>query len=277
MTASAIDRNVLPLLLSDEVHLSFLAYLHTLQHAPPTKTKHERNSDHLEYMYSLLHESSKYNCPPPFQALANDCLSFLMLELQPYCARLGMPLHCRQIRYDALNPRVEMISILRCFGLRTPFVNCDTVITKRWDNGLLRSAQVQLIHILVKKTLEQARACLRLEAKGNEEEVKYTELYRIICRCRVAMARFFTSPKFRSPRLERLLMKYLAEDDINWDVVRGTDRATRIVEGSRLDFWELGDFWRQKWLYHSEDLSNDDDSAFRFHCWDAEYVENTAS
>lgn len=59
------------------------------------------------------------------------------------------------------------------------------------------------------------------------------ELSRSIHRCRRSITSFFGSERFRSERLETLLLKYLAEEGVNMEVVRGLEAAQRAHEDGK--------------------------------------------
>ncbi|RPA75464.1 hypothetical protein BJ508DRAFT_418129 [Ascobolus immersus RN42] len=96
----------------------------------------------------------------------------------------------------------------------------DASTHERWEAGLMRIEQVGLIKQIIKAAMDEARAIIRLGG-GVEEltEAGWSTRH---------LLAFVTSNRFRSERLEILLLRCLGHDDINWKVVDGVRRATRM-------------------------------------------------
>ncbi|RPA75776.1 hypothetical protein BJ508DRAFT_331785 [Ascobolus immersus RN42] len=182
--------------------------------------------------------------PPQLRGLVEECLLFYINALFPYFSeQLGKPWYDFDDSYD---PRLTFINILDAFGGLVDR-RIGIVISQRWRNGLLRDGQVQLLIILCRKMLVQLWALVCIPAEEvNEEFLRVAEIMRAMERTWKAICKFFGNERFRSERLENLLLRYLDEEEVNWDVVRGMEKAQRVKEkGTAPRSRTLMFFWRK--------------------------------
>ncbi|RPA81411.1 hypothetical protein BJ508DRAFT_361978 [Ascobolus immersus RN42] len=101
------------------------------------------------------------------------------------------------------------------------FMRAQEMLDLRRRAGLLREQQVRLVEaVLASHRDDVKRAVRKWEGEERVEKVKFAlftagSLLYGVC-----------SERFRSERLEGLLIGYLAEEGVNMDVVRGVDAAT---------------------------------------------------
>lgn len=125
-----------------------------------------------------------------------------------------------------------MISVL---GEVDPVYSPEMVVASRWKAGLLRMGQVRLIETVLRGCLESINLMIKVENRGELsdtefEVVRLREIARVCHRTKETIVRFFGSERFRSERLELLIGRYLEEEGVNWEVVRGVDVAQREAE-----------------------------------------------
>ncbi|RPA78711.1 hypothetical protein BJ508DRAFT_153862 [Ascobolus immersus RN42] len=254
--------------LSEDVHREILEYI-DLEDGKGRANIHGI----IQPFHIDTHDEGSNDClfPPPLRGVLQDCLLFLIRCLQPYMARIGMKNYGNKTKYDQVDSRKKLFGILDEFGavsyssrLVHSMRESEANIIRRWQCGLLRAEQFELLRIMVSKMLEEVGTLLIMEDVNYvKEEQRYTEMYRVLHRAWLSVFKFFGDERFRSERLEKLLIKYLAEEDVNWDVVRGAGAATRSKEDSQLVFVKLKYFWKQKYRYHGKDLRNEDYSRFQ--------------
>ncbi|RPA81408.1 SET domain-containing protein [Ascobolus immersus RN42] len=91
---------------------------------------------------------------------------------------------------------------------------------RRYFAELLRDGQVQLACAVLRATTAQIDALAPSEWTTKDEYWVYFMTGQLF-------KQFLCSEKFRSERLENLLLKYLAEEGVNMDVVRGVTELTK--------------------------------------------------
>ncbi|RPA81407.1 hypothetical protein BJ508DRAFT_414831 [Ascobolus immersus RN42] len=93
------------------------------------------------------------------------------------------------------------------------------VFEERHKAGLLRDGQVRLVCAVLQSARDQLDAIVSKDFIGLDIRL----IYRM---AENALTEFFCSASFRSERLENLILKYLAEEDVNMEVVRGVTLRT---------------------------------------------------
>ncbi|RPA74639.1 hypothetical protein BJ508DRAFT_312680 [Ascobolus immersus RN42] len=99
------------------------------------------------------------------------------------------------------------------------------IIAKRYHSGLLRGNQVYLLRIATDSYVQQIRGLIRIELEDTTGRVNYWVLNWALQDFYLLLLRFLCSDRFRSERLEVLLLKYLEEPEINMEVYRGVSRC----------------------------------------------------
>lgn len=190
------------------------------------------------------------NCPPQFRQIIEDCTLFYLNTLYPFTTNpFGQK--CRNHR-----SWIRLSHILRDLG--GPMLNFRTfrdydrdersyfqirqyeleppLIWKRYDSGLMREQQIQLLILVVRTMMDRIRLLCHT-ANSQIEFMKLEDWTRTMMQIDLELIRtnrsihiFFGNERFRSERLELLLTKYLLEDDINMEVVKGLESAQRIDE-----------------------------------------------
>lgn len=129
-----------------------------------------------------------------------------------------------------------------------------TVVAERWKAGLLRKEQVTLVEISIRKLMIQQYTLLECFRAGVDPawlkkfrppaqfqlfdvpeyktvmEVFWNQFKRVFNRNQSLLKGLLCNERFRSHRLEILLLKYITEDGVNWEVVRGLEKAQRHRE-----------------------------------------------
>ncbi|RPA78709.1 hypothetical protein BJ508DRAFT_416440 [Ascobolus immersus RN42] len=231
-----------PSFLSDEAHRAVLEYIDSLPSGNPSLIG-TRESDAIYNLYHRIHYGDKaaprYFFAPPFQPFVEQYILLSIRKISPYITRLRpqyQPVHLTDPRtYLSLLLFDELGSNGRKYEdphKREEDLAIDYDVAQRWQAGLMSEGQVQLICLCLRNLLLELSTVLDIETEN--EKLRYTELLRVADRR--GMVKWFTSPRFRSKRLENLLRKYLAEDGVNWELVRGIEEATRLHEGASMTY-----------------------------------------
>ncbi|RPA75418.1 hypothetical protein BJ508DRAFT_21431 [Ascobolus immersus RN42] len=100
----------------------------------------------------------------------------------------------------------------------------DTNVWLRYRNGLLREGQVRLLQAAYMSSMteyEQLWRRLRTHSRPNKEQMVEIWLRSLTLSCRLLYFGYL-----RSERVEALIGRYMDEDGVNMDVVRGVTSAT---------------------------------------------------
>ncbi|RPA71490.1 hypothetical protein BJ508DRAFT_367733 [Ascobolus immersus RN42] len=168
-----------------------------------------------------------YSYPPPLRQVIEECLLFYQHTLHPYFGEEeswetseGL---CGLTYGRIMSKYVDML--YRLGSLKSQ----ESIISERWAAGLLRNSQVEILQIILRMLLKQISAILAIS--GIDETVRLDRLTSVCTQTDdYFMKCFIVSRRFRSERLEVLLLKYLAEENVNWDVVEGLEEAQRVYE-----------------------------------------------
>ncbi|RPA76287.1 hypothetical protein BJ508DRAFT_9909 [Ascobolus immersus RN42] len=128
-------------------------------------------------------------------------------------------------------------------------------LSKRWMAGLLRSEQVELVVIVYTSLIRKVRwlmaAC---------EDIQ--EITEVVISARRVLQKLVFHENLRSERTESLLLRHLANQDVNTEVIQGIENATRalrlghmvkVINGASVPF----DFLSWRALYPASDWSTD--------------------
>ncbi|RPA74934.1 hypothetical protein BJ508DRAFT_312430 [Ascobolus immersus RN42] len=188
-----------------------------------------------------------------FCNIIEEALLFYVRTIYPYYMFIrGEDLSISRLEilhmFEQEDPRHLYIGLLWHFTAHDPSLMTGTKVERaiqaRCEHGLLREEQAQLLELVVRKLFLQIETLLMsVEMVDREnEELVTLEMKRLIKRTNHSINAFFGSKRFRSERLEVLLMRYISDEEINWDVVKGLEIAQREVE-ERFPDW-LGGDWR---------------------------------
>lgn len=226
-------------------------------------------SDDLLYFYEQICVSNKpeadtfypedggvvdWCLPPPFYCLIEDCLLFYINTLFPYLKS--------RIYHEYLNYHGHAGYKSQSYGsnLKGPtyrgyiwsaltysffFSNLvflgvwnlgNIQVVRRYWRGMMRPAQIQLIERVIRNMIREVSTLISdsspspsSDIDGFDERPRLIEIARVMDISGRSLI-FFGSNGFRSERLELLLIKYLEEDGINEEVVRGLDAAQRLYQ-----------------------------------------------
>lgn len=170
--------------------------------------------------------------PSQFIDLLEDCFVFYIKKFYPYFheqldrGRLAASV-------SPSDPRMFYYWLFDTFWPREPntihpFVNA---LYRRKAIGILRQGQVDILTTMVRNMLTQLAVVLEFEPgvveDGEAKAVRLAEFERIVSGTYRMVTNFLGSSSFHSERVEALLLRYLAEDDVNWDLVRALDAIQR--------------------------------------------------
>ncbi|RPA85821.1 hypothetical protein BJ508DRAFT_358745 [Ascobolus immersus RN42] len=183
--------------------------------------------------------------PQPFRGTVERMLLFYVQEFYPYCLTLithADSTELQQFRNTFsnllsafLNP-IESGAYSYVYGGR-----CIRQLQWRYKAGLLREAQIHLIN----RTLIRSIACVRslmdlhpVDARIELDDLRDFEDARVqIWHGVNNMVVFFCGARFRSERLETLILKYLDDgEDANEDVVWGIKALGHMMLRPTIDY-----------------------------------------
>ncbi|RPA78699.1 hypothetical protein BJ508DRAFT_416430 [Ascobolus immersus RN42] len=114
---------------------------------------------------------------------------------------------------------------------KIPVVPSKHVLSTRWERGLLRDGQVQLVTVVIRVLLHRLRTLI--QAETTHEAVRVIGILREIEWARRILEQLLTSSTFRSERLEALLVKHLVDgQEANMVVVRKLDDIQHAADGA---------------------------------------------
>ncbi|RPA76315.1 hypothetical protein BJ508DRAFT_379543 [Ascobolus immersus RN42] len=195
----------------------------------------QQRDDFSSWYLKALHyqpERGTQFTPPPFREVLEELVELYIDTVFPFFNNIG---HAKlSSQRDPKSTYHLMIEII-----------CErhtTVLRQRWDCGLLRQGQVRLVEIAVRAAMTQVQSILDVVVSRPmsdqdlllDSTAKIQEMMRVCIRTTESLDLFFASKKFRSERLELLLLRYLKQEDINWTVVRGVEAACKLEE-DRID------------------------------------------
>ncbi|RPA76858.1 hypothetical protein BJ508DRAFT_417433 [Ascobolus immersus RN42] len=110
----------------------------------------------------------------------------------------------------------------------------------RHKAGLLRDTQIQLLGAVYRGTMEEVHRII--ERNGEMKEINDA-----LDRSYPLVKRLIASGRFRSERLELLILKYLKEEGVCMDVVRGVNKASEEIEARTSSIWNDGNLMVLGW------------------------------
>ncbi|RPA78712.1 hypothetical protein BJ508DRAFT_416442 [Ascobolus immersus RN42] len=255
MTTCQPKRTLPASFLSDEVHTALLDYLDTLPEFE--KDPEDYGWSYNSFLYDLYLQLTNQITdicfvPPPFRPFVEKFIIFYITKFAPYFARIAPRRKTRFDMFDVQERFPNDVNAARYLHILFEFIatSCTDAnereptgdfaeifekegkrrvqLGERWKAGLMREGQVILIQTLLDKLLVQLSTLIELETEN--ERLRYIQVLRICKRETTAMFLFFASPKFRSEGLEARLMKYLREEEVNWDVVRALEARNNWLE-----------------------------------------------
>lgn len=243
--------------ISEKTHEAVLAHLATI---PPDLTL--RNSDgefdtstdattlggkyyyFLEFYENLCYEDF-YVYPPPFHGLVEDLILFYIDVIYPYMRfKAAVPFDVVNSEGVLLVSHLWDILELRFINLieylgdpNTDQFRGGVIIAERYRLGLMRPHQIQLLertycHMMA--TISSTLISYSMEDEV-DEKVRLFEITRAMFSAS-KFVRFFGASRFRSERLEVLLMRYIEEDGVDVEVARGVDAEQRKNQDHRLRY-----------------------------------------
>lgn len=178
-----------------------------------------------------------YYYHPTFHPIINRFIRFFINRVSPYFSdRLHIDFP-QDSEFSDGDPRVILFESFMLLG---DLENLGT----RARNGLMRPAQSKLLRLLCRIVMREWSILMKrplAKANDSEKEKALKALFISARQFLCSIEMFFS--RIRSERLELLLMKYLAEDGINRDVVRGLKKEQRKLEVER--FRNAGRIYRE--------------------------------
>ncbi|RPA77874.1 hypothetical protein BJ508DRAFT_416809 [Ascobolus immersus RN42] len=178
---------------------------------------------HTPDMQRTSGRSSNYHYPHFFQPFLNDYIRLYINHLTPYLN------HLRDtkpwILHSNHDPRNDFKLILE---------NVGAIVQRKNANGeweKINKGQIRTMTFILRDLLAEMSSLLGLETEN--EELRYREIRRTSSRGLLLVNRLGARSRFfGSQRLSDLMDKYMApsEEEVNWDVVRGIEAATRLRE-----------------------------------------------
>ncbi|RPA83541.1 hypothetical protein BJ508DRAFT_304729 [Ascobolus immersus RN42] len=236
-----------PAYISPSTHKAIIAYLSTI---PPqnralvyyTGTDVLPPLDNAELLFELylyicyhpvltegptkfyMRKSLPYRYHPALEPVIEEMLLFYVRTLVPYFTLLGSPYALDQYcKHDAdHDPRPSFLQLIMDLAGDWDAESAGQTLAQRHAAGLLRAEQVQIIAIALRMTMGQIAMLIDAEMLPCWNEADRLCEMKMVCRSFSHLFwRFLGHESFRSERLELLLLGYLREDEVNWDVVRG--------------------------------------------------------
>lgn len=193
--------------------------------------------------------------PPPFFRVMEELLLLFIEVVSPYFFYLGARPNSTHLepgrRQPLADPRFRISEVVGFFGDLDYSFYLHVVIPRRWLLGLMREGQIAILETIVRKMIQQISGLLEVGFKSpvlsdhdaHIEGQRILEFARICDECSIAIYIMFGSKRFRSERLELLMMKYLDEDKpIKWELVRTLDEINRIKYISGVNMENQNDY-----------------------------------
>ncbi|RPA71080.1 hypothetical protein BJ508DRAFT_110549 [Ascobolus immersus RN42] len=197
----------------------------------------------LKYM----RPGSRTQCIPPLNQTVAKYLLFYFKELKPYLLSssrkdrtAALEKIMRREGWDGMAHGYDGTGGRDSFGYGGSahpflmfFTHPVTYLNTRWKAGLARKEQFEMIIVAFEATLNQVKAMMRRNAGVEEIAEGVGQGQHIIA--------WFTD--LRSHRMELLLLKYLREESVDWDVVD----AVEMEERERLRTLWRSFLGKEKW------------------------------
>ncbi|RPA75345.1 hypothetical protein BJ508DRAFT_380103, partial [Ascobolus immersus RN42] len=189
--------------------------------------------------YRRLEDISDRSFPEPFRHIAERYLLFYFRTLLPYFDSMFTPEEAAKMYMTNGKPRDELefrlnhligtpgIDVFDIFvasyhddsGLESEGSRDKLDLRRRHANGMIRDEYFELMKLVVESFLVELQKLV-------ECQQGYYAIYCAFLSTGSLLGNFFVSDRFRSARLENTLLRYLKEEEISWDVVKGVEAAT---------------------------------------------------
>ncbi|RPA76854.1 hypothetical protein BJ508DRAFT_364828 [Ascobolus immersus RN42] len=151
-------------------------------------------------------------CPESLHRTSELFMMFIISDVIPYYHKLKSP----DTPLDLFNGHPG--------GFPGPFLIESTYyqLSDRYYSGLLRTGQVRIIEAVLRGTINDLTIIMKRNGTKEEiiEALEESESF---------LDNFVNSGNFRSERLEVFILRYLAEEGVNVDVVRGIREETAEI------------------------------------------------
>ncbi|RPA76662.1 hypothetical protein BJ508DRAFT_181822 [Ascobolus immersus RN42] len=192
---------------------------------------HYRRAEEIIFYYGYQPLEIRSNpLPRSLRLLVEQYMLFFMNTFLPFAVGLKSPgFHETDNKY--------LMSLGECYMRVIYALGFSSYFERRQMAGLLRTNQLLLIELILKASMDLVKAWMILaasagpatriwEAVGCLKRVE-AEIYRLY----QTLISFFLSARFRSERLELLLVRYLSEpNDLNMEVIKGLDTAEEYFQ-----------------------------------------------
>ncbi|RPA71492.1 hypothetical protein BJ508DRAFT_367735 [Ascobolus immersus RN42] len=225
---------------SESVHERVIAHFssYPLELIDPKRAGTALYRDWFIATYETLLESSYhatgYSYAPVFRPVIEEHILFYINHLFPYFLTIDWPY--KSPGRTTRDPRYAYWLLIDNLGNHNDD-GAEIAVPQRYKARLMRNEQVKLLEAVMRSLHKQLRFIL--EVKTDNEELRITELGRACLRADNSVEKFLGSANLRSERLEVLLVRYLEQEDVNWEVVRRLDQAQRKKE-------EENEEWRER-------------------------------
>ncbi|RPA73492.1 hypothetical protein BJ508DRAFT_419014 [Ascobolus immersus RN42] len=145
--------------------------------------------------------------------------------------------HCHLAFFDVR--RLSKYLLVRPLVDRLDLITDDPgLFSKRCSTGMVRQNQLRLIEAALQSSVDELCALV----KRGRTDALHIEIRIAVALLKSTIKRFFATSRFRSERLELLLMRYLVEDEVNMQVAKAVHNASwsRQIEKMRR-YWKDGD------------------------------------
>ncbi|RPA86568.1 hypothetical protein BJ508DRAFT_411242 [Ascobolus immersus RN42] len=157
-----------------------------------------------------------YAFHPRFHPIVERYLMLYAQLIYPFFESIG---HTRCNAHLESDPRSEYLGVILALGDNDDASRLGLAIASRWKSGLLKEEQVWLLEIVTLKLLVDVQAIMA--SSTMDTQYKLTAFGRASYRTGHLIRQFLGSYRFRSARLELLLLEYIAEDGLNMELVDG--------------------------------------------------------
>ncbi|RPA85911.1 hypothetical protein BJ508DRAFT_411538 [Ascobolus immersus RN42] len=210
-----------------------------------------RNSDDSQpdNLHSCLKIVESENFPDPLRPVAEKFLEFYMGHVYPFNCRLENILE-QQIQaenyIDTVRGKWYLSALynLPCYGTYgTPLA-----LSVRWKAGLVRPNQFFLIQTALRIVMDFAQDWIGKCIPSPLELIDDIDRRDTTLFWYSRLLDFFSDERFRSERIESLMVRYLADDTLSMEVVDGLERANATFLQLSKEAWDPENFERRKWF-----------------------------
>ncbi|RPA80608.1 hypothetical protein BJ508DRAFT_376978 [Ascobolus immersus RN42] len=156
--------------------------------------------------------------PPPIQPSVKRYIQFYCHYLDPYLVGVDSAVASQDQRVRMLKGEIQTVYLN---SVRSEWKS-TSVLVQRHNAGLLRDGQVGLLVIAERALEDTVKAIIAVDLEGASEMGRVYQLMKVyvaIKSYQVLLRKLLLSRRFRSEALERKMLRYLAEDDVNQELV----------------------------------------------------------